>query len=190
MAHGSTRWAPPRVNWHLTVTDGKESVLLVPVFAGNGRKRHVSLITVRPGEGRLTKPATGAQPERRELVFMPHCRRSPHDTGRTAVDRWPASPRRSLDRTDKSRSALTAGTALHAPIRPLPEARTNGSVGWKADLARETGLRPLREEHWFTAATPSRIASSKTRLASGFLRTCRIAIAAARRSTVGSVVAR
>ena len=37
----------------------------------NGRNRRVSLIAIRPGEGRLTEPRAGAQPERRELVFMP-----------------------------------------------------------------------------------------------------------------------
>jgi len=31
---------------------------------------------------------------------------------------WPEPPRRSLDRTDTGRSALVAGTGLHAPIQP------------------------------------------------------------------------
>jgi|SRR6516165_6214892 len=42
--------------------------------------RRVSLIPMRPGEGRLTEPTAVTQPWRRELVFMPHsgpCRSKP-----------------------------------------------------------------------------------------------------------------
>ena len=37
----------------------------------SGRYRRVSLIPVRPGEGRLTEPTAAIQPWRRELIFMP-----------------------------------------------------------------------------------------------------------------------
>jgi hypothetical protein len=39
---------------------------------------------------------------------------------------YPEPRRRSLDRTDTSRSALVAGTGLHAPLRPLVAISGNG----------------------------------------------------------------
>ena len=47
-----------------------------------------------------------------------------------------ASRQRSLDRTDSSHSAVTATTALHAPIRPLGEARSKGSGGLESARSR------------------------------------------------------
>ena len=37
------------------------------------RLRRISPIAVRPGEGLLSDHIAGAQPWRRELVFLPHC---------------------------------------------------------------------------------------------------------------------
>ena len=39
--------------------------------AANGRSRRISLVALRPGEGRLTEPTAAIQPWRQELVFMP-----------------------------------------------------------------------------------------------------------------------
>ena len=41
----------------------------------------VSLIPIRPGEGRLTEPMAAIQPWRRELVFMPYTCRSRYPPG-------------------------------------------------------------------------------------------------------------
>ena len=43
----------------------------LPAVATNGRKRRVSPVAVRPGEGRFSRPITANQAQRRELVFMP-----------------------------------------------------------------------------------------------------------------------
>ena len=47
----------------------------------NGCLRRVSLIPVRPCEGRLTEPTAAIQPWRRELAFMPHTCRSQYPSG-------------------------------------------------------------------------------------------------------------
>ena len=43
----------------------------VPLDPPSGRNRRVSLIPVRPDEGRLTEPTTAVQPWRREPLFVP-----------------------------------------------------------------------------------------------------------------------
>jgi hypothetical protein len=45
-------------------------------------KRRVSLIPVRPGEGRLTEPTTAVQPWKQEPLFVPHCGHSEHPQNR------------------------------------------------------------------------------------------------------------
>ena len=53
----------------------------------SGRFRRVSLIPVRPGEGRLTEPTTAVQPWGREPLFVPHSRRpSPGSRGNRLFD--------------------------------------------------------------------------------------------------------
>jgi hypothetical protein len=42
-----------------------------PDEGGKVRNRRVSPVAPNPGEGLLTEPTAGTQPERRELVFMP-----------------------------------------------------------------------------------------------------------------------
>jgi len=43
---------------------------------GKVRRRRVSPVASRPGEGLLTERTAGVQPVRRERVFMPHSGRS------------------------------------------------------------------------------------------------------------------
>jgi hypothetical protein len=45
-------------------------------WLANDRNRRISLVAVRPGEGRLTEPTAAVQPWRQELVLMPRSCRS------------------------------------------------------------------------------------------------------------------
>jgi hypothetical protein len=57
---------------------------LIDLVRANGWNRRVSLIPVRPDEGRLTEPTTAVQPWRREPLFVPPDRTLP---GRTSNDK-------------------------------------------------------------------------------------------------------
>jgi len=52
---------------------GQWQLWIEPVdYWGSDRFRRVSLIPVRPGDGRLTEPTAAIQPWRHGLIFMPH----------------------------------------------------------------------------------------------------------------------
>jgi hypothetical protein len=62
------------------------------------------------------------------------------------------SRRRSLHPTDIGHSGLAAGTGLHAPFRPLPNATADVSGGWEAALSCSLwSLTPLRYDIRHTA---------------------------------------
>ena len=73
----------------------------------NGRNRRISPVAVRPGEGLLSDHIAGAQPWRRELVFLPRsCRSKVADQN---VSESAASVRR--ERSDGSRVKKEAAAA-------------------------------------------------------------------------------
>src|SRR5215472_2021932 len=50
---------------------------------------------------------------------------------------------KSVDRTDSRRSTLAPGTALLAPLRPLPDSGPGASCGWRAAIRTEGCGYPL-----------------------------------------------
>ena len=74
-AHGILKSQPGAATRSRTVLDSRVSpndpVPLVVRYSTNGCCRRIFLVAEPSSEGLLTEPATAAQPERRELVFMP-----------------------------------------------------------------------------------------------------------------------
>src|SRR6516165_7539329 len=84
----------------------------------NDRCRRVSPVAVRSGEGPLTERTAGAQPARRERVFMPHCRPSSRSEDRSG-------------RLVSGHSIEASGSqAAAAGNRPSCSFNSSKSIGW------------------------------------------------------------
>ena len=77
-----------------------------------GRNRRILPVLGRAGEGRLTEPTAGAQPARRELVFMPQSGHS------GLAPPLPEAPARSWGQPTRYDGVKADGTELAEGVSP------------------------------------------------------------------------